>query len=65
MAVKKLKYMDESDPFMFIHGKIYTAISQSKGWYRVIDETGEDYLYPPELFEVVENGDLEEEEILK
>lgn len=22
-------------------------------WFRIIDESGEDYLYPPELFEVI------------
>ena len=25
----------------------------SKGWYRIVDDSGEDYLYPPEKFEVV------------
>ena len=25
-----------------------------KGWYRIVDETDEDYLYPPEFFEVIE-----------
>ena len=23
-------------------------------WYRIIDEEGEDYLYPPSLFDIVE-----------
>lgn len=23
-------------------------------WYRIVDESGEDYLYPPMLFEIVE-----------
>ena len=23
-------------------------------WFRIIDESGEDYLYPPSLFDVVE-----------
>jgi hypothetical protein len=33
-------------------GKAYEIISIERGWYRIIDESGEDYLYPPELFEV-------------
>ena len=24
------------------------------GWYRIVDESGEDYLYPPMLFEIIE-----------
>ena len=36
--------------------KIYTAeIDSGKHkWYRIVDESGEDYLYPPDIFEVVE-----------
>ncbi|HET9953800.1 MAG TPA: hypothetical protein VFQ61_04835 [Polyangiaceae bacterium] len=35
-------------------GKIYSVLSIEKGWYRVVDDTDEDYLYPPSLFEVVQ-----------
>ena len=39
-----------------LKGKEYEVISTSKkmGWYRIIDESGEDYLYPPSLFDIVE-----------
>lgn len=37
-------------------GKEYSVIEvvPKWGWYRIIDESGEDYMYPPELFEIVE-----------
>ena len=37
--------------------KIYDALIDDGKlkWYRIIDESGEDYLYPPELFEVIED----------
>ena len=35
--------------------KIYEARQGQKGWYVVVDETGESYAYPPHLFEVVED----------
>ena len=35
---------------------IYECIKVYKSWYRIIDETGEDYLYPKEDFEVIEYG---------
>ena len=34
--------------------KVYEARDCGKGWYAVIDESGDEYAYPPELFEVVE-----------
>ena len=39
-----------------LKGKIYNASVDSgkMKWYRIVDESGEDYLYPPMLFEVVE-----------
>lgn len=35
-------------------GTIYEVLSIEKGWYRIVDGSGEDYLYPPEMFEIVE-----------
>ena len=34
-------------------GNVYQDIAVENGWYRVVDDTDEDYLYPPGLFEVV------------
>ncbi|MGM9608678.1 MAG: hypothetical protein ACI3XE_00470 [Eubacteriales bacterium] len=35
--------------------KVYDVIKVEKyGWYRIIDESGEDYMYPPSLFDIVE-----------
>ena len=59
----KVKYIGKEDfsiPdsyqlfFDVIPNKIYEVLSIEKGWYRIIDESEEDYLYPPEKFEVVE-----------
>lgn len=51
----KVKYIGETDPVYMINGKIYEVLSIEKGWYRIVDEEGEDYLYAPEMFEVVED----------
>ncbi len=47
------KYLGKTDPILLINGKLYEVISIERDWFRIIDETGEDYLYPPELFEIV------------
>jgi hypothetical protein len=36
-------------------GKVYEVIGLEMGWYRLVDDTDEDYLYPPQLFEVVQD----------
>ncbi|NLI91851.1 MAG: hypothetical protein GX434_06465 [Peptococcaceae bacterium] len=51
----KIKYLGENDDSIdLIKDKVYDVISVEKEWYRIIDEEGEDYLYPPDMFEVVE-----------
>jgi len=52
-----------------LYGKVYDVISIERGWYRIIDESEEDYIYPPEEFEIVEQLPsppiLTEEDILR
>lgn len=50
----KVKYIGEYYKVSLIKGKIYDVLSIEDGWYRIIDETGEDYLFPPKDFEVME-----------
>ena len=47
------KYIGEDDPLMLRAGKIYDARVLQKNWYGIVDETNEEYAYPPELFEMV------------
>ena len=47
------KYLGKTDPILLINGKLYGVISIERDWFRIIDEAGEDYLYPPELFEII------------
>ena len=49
----KIKYIGESN-ISLTNGKIYEVISIEREWYRIIDDTEEDYLFPPEEFEIVE-----------
>ncbi len=50
----KVKYIGETEELVLTNEKVYDVISIEKGWYRINDDTGEDYLYPPESFEIVE-----------
>lgn len=46
----KVKYIGESSPLSLLNGKVYDARILKEGWYGIIDETNEEYAYPPELF---------------
>ena len=50
----KVKYLGKVDTLALEKGKVYDVISVEKGWYGVVDETNEEYAYPPELFETIE-----------
>ena len=39
----------------FKRDRIYEAISIEKEWYRIMTDLEEDYLFPPECFEIVED----------
>ncbi len=50
----KVKYIKETISLCLTKNKIYDVVSTENGWYRIIDDTGEDYIFPPENFEVIE-----------
>jgi hypothetical protein len=50
----KVKYIGDYYKVSLQKEKMYEVDAQEHGWYRIVDETGEDYLFPPELFEIVE-----------
>jgi hypothetical protein len=49
-----VKYLGESNSLTFINGKLYTVIGKENELYRIIDETGEDYLYSLNNFVMLE-----------
>ncbi len=50
----KVRYIGKSSLMYCIYGKVYEKVGESNGYWKVIDESGEDYLYDPKVFEVVE-----------
>lgn len=49
----KVKYIGENSVSL-TNGKVYKVLSIEGEWYRVIDDTEEDYLFSPELFEIID-----------
>ena len=49
----KVKYINETN-YSLTNGKIYTVVNIENGLYRIIDNSGEDYLCYPDEFEIIE-----------
>ena len=48
----KIKYLGETCVSL-TNEKLYEVISIEETYYRIVDDTQEDYLFPPHLFEIV------------
>jgi len=51
--IKLVRYIGETSSLTLTHNKIYYVWHTENDWFRIIDDSGEDYLYPPELFEEI------------
>lgn len=50
----KVRYIGKHDTPALDREKVYTVMSVEKGWFRIMTELDDDYLFPPEQFEVIE-----------
>lgn len=57
MDFMKVRYRGETSFLELTHGKAYDVLAIEKDWYRIADDSEEDYLYPPEDFVIVEPND--------
>ena len=46
----KVVYLGPTESHPLEHGRVYEVLSEEDGWYRIIDKSGEDYLYPKDEF---------------
>lgn len=54
----KVKFLGNFETPALEKGKIYDVISVERGWLRIMTELDEDYLFPPEQFEIVEDQQM-------
>ena len=50
----KVRYIAHLDDIDLTEGAIYKVLSVEKNLYRIVDDSDDDYLYPPDLFEIIE-----------
>lgn len=54
---EQMDYLMKDNHIDLFPNKIYKVLAIEKhNYYRIIDESGEDYLYPPSFFEIVEGS---------
>ena len=53
---EKMDFIVPNNDMALIPQKVYDVLhtDEKHGWYGIVDESGEEYGYPPEFFEVVE-----------
>lgn len=52
----KVRWKGRTEFLVLTHDRIYTVLGVERGWYRLIDDSGDYYLYPPEKFEIIEEN---------
>jgi len=52
----KVIYVGPTEPNTLDYGGVYEVLSEEDGWYRIIDKSGEDYLYPKNEFKTIEDS---------
>lgn len=52
----KVRFLGKTEVCMLTHGEVYDVISIENGDYRIVDDTGEDYIYFKDMFEIVEEN---------
>lgn len=50
----KVRFLGKVQTFALESGKVYEVMSVENGWFRIMTELDEDYLFPPEQFQIVE-----------
>ena len=53
----KAKYVGNINTIALKKGKVYDVMSVEKGWFRIMTELDDDYLFPPEQFEIIEDDE--------
>ena len=56
MTGMKVKYLGETQYLMLTHFKVYEVLSVEGGWYGIVEDSGEDYLYPSRMFDTVDES---------
>lgn len=56
----KVKWKGKTEYLTLTAGQEYEVLSIERDWYRIIDDSGEDYLYPPYMFDIIESDKSEE-----
>lgn len=49
----KVRYLGKTESLALTNGREYEVITIENDWFRIIDDSGDDYLYAPICFEII------------
>lgn len=49
-----VEFTGQTNPVCLTNGERYPVVSLECGWYRIVDSSDEDYLYPSDLFRIID-----------
>ena len=50
----QMDYLVKNNDIDLTPGKSYTVLEENKHDFRIVDDSGEDFLYPKSFFEIIE-----------
>lgn len=50
----RVRFLGKIETLALEKGKVYDVMNVEMGWFRIMTELDEDYLFPPDQFEIVE-----------
>ena len=53
----KVRYMGQTSFLELTNNRVYEVMSIEGGWYRIVDDSHDDYLYSPDEFVIEEQND--------
>ncbi len=63
--MKAIWHGESNEYWGLIEGKEYEILGEKKGWFGVVDESGDSFMYPKEDFEITEDSPFRSEEEVK
>lgn len=51
----KVRYIGKHETPALDKKQVYTVMAVEKGWFRIMTELDDDYLFPPDQFEIIED----------
>ena len=64
-STMQVRYKGKTEFLILTHDKVYTVLDIENGWYRLVDDSGDDYLYAPITLKLLKVRHADNDAIIK